>query len=539
MQLAIHMFGAQVESPTEMLRLPDDCEPLQPRLPLDFECVAAGVFRAQGRPVWASYLDDHFDVTWPNSVSRAFVLLAKAGDRWFAVTFGQGRHYLDEAALVMDFGLRVTANTVDPGRLRSMATMRLGSAVRHTQQRISVPSRLGAFDVDLEGEWVRSLGGESDQHLVTGMTGSRSLLVEVPEGHRLGDLHELLVFLLGRYRATDYQQWYPYLDWLQPIDRSDARVADLDARLAHELVTGVADFSILTPLVQPDDEVRLAHRIVAGRNRRRALDVLGVRHTVRDVGAQALQRQVETIDADGHPIGQRRRLREFLAAQLVDDHGDTFVLADGRWFAVSDDYLQRLDRQLGRIPAWSWNRLDMPDWDPQHSEQTYNALTARDRRWLHMDRRNFEGVVRQRDRVEVADLITPRSDFLCVKKMRGAGDMSHLFSQGSVSATLYADHRDYRVFVDRRFVERWPGRRPASPTIVYAIGLDRLRPLPRGLPFFSRVNICNHARTIRGTELDVAVAPILVRAPTSGSASAVDVPEAREPGQGALFDLPG
>lgn len=323
----------------------------------------------------AGYVDDHFRVEWPGTVSQSFVLAVKADDRWFAVTFGQGRHYVDDTRMVGDFGLRVTANTVDHDRLRSIATVRLGTVTRHTEQRISVPSRLGAFDVDLDGEWVRSLGGESEQHLVTGLTGSRSLSVEVPDGHRLGDLHELLTFLLGRYRATDYQRWYPFLDWLHGLDRTDPRVVQLDAVLDQALVDGSVNFSVMAPPAQPGDEARVTYRIVGRRGSRniadsgRRLDALGVRYAVRAAVGSPLDLPVACLDPDGHRVGRYRQLREFLAAEVPLD-GGTFVLADGRWFAVSDDYLARLARQLDSIPALGWQRLDPADWYAKDSETT-------------------------------------------------------------------------------------------------------------------------------------------------------------------------
>jgi uncharacterized protein (TIGR04141 family) len=97
-QLTIHLFADTVSDATALLRGPDEVSVersfLQPRLELDFQCVAVSTFRQHARPAWAGYVDEYFDVDWRHWVTSSMVLLVQAAGRWFAVTFGQGRHLL-------------------------------------------------------------------------------------------------------------------------------------------------------------------------------------------------------------------------------------------------------------------------------------------------------------------------------------------------------------------------------------------------------------------------------------------------------------
>lgn len=80
MQLTIHLFSDAATYYEQLLHDVDagDVELLtyHPLLALDFECIAAGVFRPQQRPAWADYLDGYFDIDWRGSVTSSLVLLA-------------------------------------------------------------------------------------------------------------------------------------------------------------------------------------------------------------------------------------------------------------------------------------------------------------------------------------------------------------------------------------------------------------------------------------------------------------------------------
>jgi uncharacterized protein (TIGR04141 family) len=77
-----------------------------------------------------------------------------------------------------------------------------------------------------------------------------------------------------------------------------------------------------------------------------------------------------------------------------------------------------------------WDRDACPD------EGTYNKQLATDRGWRLLDKRNFHLPAYQK--VEICDVLTERKHLLCVKRMTRSSTMSHLFTQGQVSANLMA-----------------------------------------------------------------------------------------------------
>jgi uncharacterized protein (TIGR04141 family) len=98
---------------------------------------------------------------------------------------------------------------------------------------------------------------------------------------------------------------------------------------------------------------------------------------------------------------------------------------------------------------------------------------------------------------------------VCVKKLTKSATLSHLFSQGSVSAQLYNGEEPYRARVEGA-VPAGGTANNLTPTIVYAIGTSRPGALADELFFFSKVNLLSHARIVRQCGLKVALAKITI-----------------------------
>lgn len=239
------------------------------------------------------------------------------------------------------------------------------------------------------------------------------------------------------------------------------------------------------------------------------LDHLGLRNLHTWLGSHdPLRLTVRAVGADGERL-RERKLREFLTAEVKLADNELYVLAEGSWFAVDVETANQLRRDLAEIREL--RRDWMPPWWANHHEDTYNEEVAERSGWRLLDKKNFRGVVRNRDLIEVRDLLTPEMDLVCVKRLRNAAGISHLFAQGAVSATLYRADRDYREHVERLFREWWTSMRPpATPRVVYAIAFDGSGSVLERLPFFSRIDLRNQAKVVRAAGFRVALCPIRI-----------------------------
>ena len=109
------------------------------------------------------------------------------------------------------------------------------------------------------------------------------------------------------------------------------------------------------------------------------------------------------------------------------------------------------------------------------------------------------------DEVEACDLFHEDGYLVHVKRYNASPTLSQLFSQGSVSAQLIAGDEIYRSGflaavsgVDARFVDM---AQSAPQFVTYAIGCTRNRRLPEDLPSFSKVNLRDFAKRLRGSKV--------------------------------------
>jgi hypothetical protein len=126
--------------------------------------------------------------------------------------------------------------------------------------------------------------------------------------------------------------------------------------------------------------------------------------------------------------------------------------------------------------------------------------------------REFIHIGGTHDKVEFCDLFSTGNDLIHVKRYNGSGVLSHLFSQGTVSAEAFRSEPEFRKQALELLPERFRGKvEPPSPSdfrIVFAVVGEAAGPL--SLPFFSRVNLRQTVRRLEAYGYRVALAKIAV-----------------------------
>jgi uncharacterized protein (TIGR04141 family) len=97
-------------------------------------------------------------VSRPRRAASA-MLVVPAASRWFALTFGSGRHLLDGRAYERDFGLKVALNAVDPDRLRGAQARTFNDYALHTSRQLSRLSDVDALELDVQRDLLKALEG--------------------------------------------------------------------------------------------------------------------------------------------------------------------------------------------------------------------------------------------------------------------------------------------------------------------------------------------------------------------------------------------
>jgi uncharacterized protein (TIGR04141 family) len=204
-----------------------------------------------------------------------------------------------------------------------------------------------------------------------------------------------------------------------------------------------------------------------------------------------------------------------IVAELVIGD-ERYVLSAGDWFAVDKTFAEQT---AGIVNALATSAMTFPPSPKGEAEATYLARAvplleqSEDMRFALLDRK-LVACAGAPSRIEVCDLLSELGQFIHVKRKTASATLSHLFAQGTTSATTFINDRDFRVAARAKLPAGWDGQglfpndQPdvTNYAITYAVVAPGTAPLGQILPFFSQVNLTHAARTLRtmGFALDLA-----------------------------------
>ena len=473
-------------------------------------------------PKWLAFFAPHCELN-PNEVvntTNSMLLLIKAGGRVFGITAGFGFTAVNREKMEMGFGLRVTLNEIDPAKIKGLDSRKIDTTTKQKRVIVNADSQLAEFDFDLDEDMLNLIAGQpSDGALARKLSGSDSLSVTGDFG--FGDLGQKCEALLTAFMKDTYKQHFPFIDRMRMVKEPLLRAA-MDKKLAAAINSRASDklllaypeidfwstaekYKIVGAGIRPAPEVE----DVTLDSLYKVLDEANIAH----VDPHRLK--IIGLDHEGHPVTPARPLYDY-AVYEIDHDGQRYLLSLKRWFQLAVDYVAEVNQAVDGI-----EEIPQPGYLPSiregEKEGTYNDRAANASRAC-LDCDNFTRLPGQ-SRIEVCDLLTTDLEFICVKRYNGSSTLSHLFSQGYVSAMLFHDYRAYRAFVGDKVNARLGNLfNVDSPTwgdftFVYAIAHKRDGSLAGNLPFFSKVNLRHFTREIERMGFNVKIVRIPYKQP--------------------------
>lgn len=528
-------IGAKVRLTMYLLRegSEGDAEDLRTRssaqeLNVHFRPDSLSAFAVMGElraPAWIEHVSTIADTSpiaaGAESMSRGAVVFVKRGARVLAVCFGTGFHAIEPSRIERGFGLRVTANIVQSGKIRGAQTRGVASNSRDQKTMLPVDGAFSELAVEVDEDWLRQLSGKSsDSSFATTIAGADSLRVTIPQ-FSLQSLPAKADQVLAVYERDDYKQQFPFLDQITPLDKSDERIPELDALVVEQIRS--RDLTLAFAAPDPFEQGELDHYEIglgyAGRFAVEDLDPLAVLDVVANLDERKnplTDVRIHAVDEDGNFVDRVQPLRSYVQAEVVLD-GSNFLLSAGLWFAVMSDFAARIQAQMSRVPDLT-DELALPAWDPailnkdasdKTAEGSYNIAVADSRGFALLDKKLV--VLSAHERLEISDLLTPGGHLLCVKAASSSATLSHLVAQAINSANAWGDP----IYAEK-LQAAWQTMQGAqadaltreAATFVLAIATPKPGPLRESLFFFTKVQIANCLKLIERFGFKLAVARI-------------------------------
>ena len=472
----------------------------------------------QSTPDWVElfnpFLTAPIDKAFTASISA--VLLVKYEGRIFALCFGYGKNLLDGSSWIRDFGLKVTLNRVNPAKLRSIDTKTYEDLVVSTRKQTSRSSKVDSFALDVARDLVRGVTGDSqDTTFFKRLAGSDALKCtsELP----LTDLGDLLDELLAAYEDSAYKESFGWIDNVKEAD--PAIQIQLDGSLVQALRAGNGGGMHLAPSDVVEWEDITGFNFTGGR-KAISYPELALENYLEVLAEKRGELSLDQIKR--HKVRVRYEDAEVFRDQWsVYDcvvweaklGAKRYVLFDGRWFEINQDYATQVMTYVNSITATS---VGLPEATLGDDEGEYNAGVANSepKKFALLDRQTIRPTGAASP-IEFCDLMSKAGHLIHVKKRSSSATMSHLFSQGSVSCDVFlADptvRREVRAKLRKMgkasHAKLIPKQRPTPSEfeVVYAVLAKDGGSWPPELPFFSAVNLMHHAKRIQNLGFKVSL----------------------------------
>lgn len=502
-------------------------------------------------PKWLKFIESYVSSKetehLSNHTSSALVLLkitTDEGPRFFGMSAGFGHHFINKDNIELNFGLITALNSVDPTKLRTVDSKKLGVQTLQKREASNLETKLGEFGFEFDSEILHIVSGSCvDETLGARIGGSDSLTL-----HTKLDFEELpakCVALFKRYRSDSYKQAFSFIDHVK-LEKSSRIKQQLEEQMLDALNKRRSSPHVSVAYPDQIDYKDCVSYLVFGKGGSSIVDEITLQRIYDYIGNEKLTiddlKKIRIYGLDDLDSKSQHTDIEPLYAYLTYEaelNGRRYILSNRRWYEVDSDYLEALNRDLKQsvqfsktpvLPPWHKTQNEKKVW--VHDEGDYNKACSANHDFLLLDRKLYSfGAGRGRSKVEVADLFhMASSKLLCVKKLSSSATLNHLLAQATVSAELFSDMEEYRERFLSSVASHWGIPKPDRNFIhnlkfVYVIGTEKTVPLLDLLPVFSKVMLMKHIRLLQRARFGVELAQVLMTEDHAQPAAVLPVPK--------------
>ena len=515
MNLTIYLLKSEITSFYDALQHEEDCTEidLSPRFELDGK-----VFLKQkepSEPSWLSFIREGI-VSLPISLtvsSASAILFLQIRERILALTFGYGKHLLDGESYERLVGLKAVLNSVDNDKIRSISSQTLQELSISKRLEASRLSNFAVFGINPIQDMLTALTGiPQNTEEINRISGRDCLVVNTDSS--FNKLYIICSFALDSFLSKDYiQKGFGFIDNIHAVEDPKLK-NDLVNRLTSEINTKHLEHIYLSP---PDiiDWEEVKEFRYSNQGTGESYPELRIYDYINTIPASSMISQfmlkahkiIAVYDDDS--LHQPWSIYRSLIAEIIIDD-EVYLLMGGLWYSLSRNYVEQLNNEVDLIPL---SRLDFPDHHYGESEDTYNPKAAKKLKaiMLHKELIKPSG---SNTSFEFCDILTSTGDIVHIKKKCRSASLSHLFTQGIVSAqTLLADRASRRQIKD--IINKLsPSMAAAFPTgninprdynIIFGIIDDPKKNWPQSLPYISKIGLINACNILSSLQFNTQI----------------------------------
>jgi len=444
--------------------------------------------------------------------SESAIIVSRFSGYIFLLSFGGGHHKIVKDNIERDFGLRVTLNSVDPEKLRSLDKSNYQDNPLNTRNQSTKEVDILSLNIDSEIEILSTLTGKSNTEIFgENVTGKDSLTIATPE--KLSSLKKILSEALIKYK----QPLPKNFEWIDNINK--VKDKDLCAVLDSELDDLFKDEKRHSEFWLGEPEiVDWSNQIgyVFGKFHSRC-DIHPTL-TINNLKTHLFKHKIN-LDCNSlrnlkiHIIRSDETSYDCWTAYSclyaeVETNGEIYILRNNTWYLVKTDFVRRVDNELSAIESYDFQ---LPIYKHNREDEYNEYIAANDSSLFNLDKKLiYHGG--NKSKFEFADIIRNNYDFIHVKYYRSSSTLSHLFAQGFVALELFVSDQKFREKLnkalppDSQLADIIKRPETSKYNIIYAIAINR--DIPIKLPLFSKITLKNTVKSLNNLGFTVKLAKI-------------------------------
>lgn len=455
-------------------------------------------------------------ISAPELALPGAVMFLETTGRLFALTFGHGYSMLNPGALEPDFGLRAVLQAVDAAGLRSVDVRSMESSPLLSRRQRHDGQAIHAFGIDRLHDLLKGITGRLQKHPASSLAGT--ILTGADGVHATAGGADIaaLTASVGELFSLASKGYPAEFNWVAHLRlvRAEADVRACWAKLLKS-PGSIATFGPPVPLEGHQlGSLRVSWNASALPAEATAAQAIARVQQLKGLAAEkAIAKlrndRLQLVDGDGEVVTSWRAY-DCLGAE-IRVKGKDHVLTAGDWYRLDARYKEEVEAEFGRLLAESktYPQQLTPWLAGDAEEKDYNARVGPAAGWKVLDRKTYRY---GRSQVELCDLLDPSAGLLVhVKRGRHSATLSHLFSQGIVSALTILQDTGARDHLSSAVSLSGPQKAALTTAIedrrarvVYAIA-DHKPKADWKLPFFAMLAATQAATRLREHRLAVDV----------------------------------
>lgn len=416
-------------------------------------------------------------------------------DIYFGLSFGHGWQMFKDGVIVEQFGIK-TALSIIKDEIKKIEKKNFRNGLKDVSEQLGKIGTVADFGFDVEQDIMRAIVGEPENKELYGknVVGKDALSLSIKKN--VDEIGDLLKEIYKAYVSNKYKDRFDWFDNFSSI--SDKKlVSDLDTKITEKIgddtKTNVIYWLAIPEVINWENTKCFKYNQKSNSAEYQDITFEDFNTSLEDdntdIDVEILKKKkVYQVDTNDNII-EEWSIYKCVYAE-IDYNNEKYLLVAGKYYKVDKDYKKKVEDEISVDTSFT-----LPDWDKSKHENIYNTEVAtNDNSFQCLDGGANQNNLIGKGKIEFADLVKTDKHLVHVKKYGSSAVLSHLFSQGLVSATLLLTEKSFRIEVNGKLATSHKSvvadadPTPADYTVVYAIGTSKN---DLKLPFFSLVNYRN------------------------------------------------